>query len=95
MGKDKRVVTYATAIAMAFSVLAVLIGSGIGWGVMVHKVSSLEARATIFHNDIHSNTSLKLDKESYYRDISLMHDNIKVIRSDVKSLLLLSKKPIH
>ena len=92
MTKDNKVVALSTTVAMTMSVLAVLIGSGIGWGILQTKVSSLEARAETVRTKVAVCNEKKLDKTVYYKDNSRLHDDIKDIRADLKQLLMFSRK---
>lgn len=87
MVKDTKVVAYTTTIAMIVSVLAVLIGSGIGWGILQTRVSSLEARADVITTGVEQFRMVKIDKEVYYKDMEGIHQSLRVISEDVKIIL--------
>jgi len=92
MGQQNKVVALATTVAMTISVLAILIGSGIGWGVLQTRITSLEARAGTLHSDITLCQTKKLEKEIYYKDLEHLHIDMKEMRMDIKEILKLSRK---
>lgn len=94
MSKENKVVVMATTAAMTISVLAVLIGSGIGWGVLQTKVVALEARAATHQTRIAVFSKAKLDKDLYYKDVDRMVKNLDEMKSDLKLLLRRSEKTI-
>lgn len=87
MTKENKIVALSTTVAMTLSVLAVLVGSGIGWGMLQTKVSTLEARASAINSQVLEYHSRQLDKELYYKDMERMHQDIKEIRADLKTLI--------
>ena len=87
MVKQNKVVAMATTAAMTISVLAVLIGSGIGWGILQTRITALEARADILSEESNTCHIMKLEKEVYYKDQERFYLEVKELRSDLKELL--------
>jgi len=87
MGQENKIAALSTTIAMTVSVLAVLIGSGIGWGMIQVRVEGLEAKAATLRAEMIDYTSKKVNKETYYKDIEQIHIDLREIQRDIKAIM--------
>jgi len=95
MNMETKVTALVTTGAMIISVLTILIGFGIGWGILQTKISTLEARADVIGMDLGSCQSTKLEKEVYYKDQERLYSSLREMREDIKEILKISKKTTH
>jgi len=84
MTTESKVAGIVTTVSGSIAVLAILVGSGIGWGVIQTRVTALEARAAIMDQT----DQLKIDKEYYYQDQKDIKEDLRTIKQDVKTILL-------
>ena len=92
MGKENKVVAMVTTAAMTISVLSVLVGSGIGWGILQTRITALEARADTLKEDNYLCTTQKLSKEVYYKDQERLTSDMSEIKDDIKLILQFSRR---